>query len=187
MISGEMVDAVLKHRWSVESWLTQFWSIDEELVDAVLKHRWSVESLVMQSLKLKCTWRVVVENWTWKFEIRSSGKNSISLIMHANEWACHRKSYSVRAVQKFNRSFGGKKLSFCLAKFRISLLQLGPTIYGGTPGIITYMQSNGLLATTTMCTRFIHYITISLGVEVCPWLKSPGVMLWMRCKGRKTM
>ena len=43
-----------------------------------------------------------------------------------------------------------------LANFRMSLLQLGPTIFGGTPGIITYMQSNGLLATAKTCARYIN-------------------------------
>ena len=59
-----------------------------------------------------------------------------------------------------------KKSDALSAKFKMSLLQLGPTIFGGTTGIITYMQSNGLLATTKMCTRFIHYITISGGLSV---------------------
>ena len=43
-----------------------------------------------------------------------------------------------------------------LANFRMSLLQLGSTIFGGTPGIITYMRSNGLLATAKTCARYIN-------------------------------
>ena len=37
----------------------------------------------------------------------------------------------------------------------MSLLQLGPTIFGRTPGIITYMRSKGLLAQTKTCARYI--------------------------------
>ena len=35
----------------------------------------------------------------------------------------------------------------------LSLLQLGPVLFGGTGGIISYLHGHGLLAVTKDCTR----------------------------------
>ena len=36
------------------------------------------------------------------------------------------------------------------------LMQLGPVMFGGTPGIIQFLRSKGLLAQSKMCGRYIY-------------------------------
>ena len=42
----------------------------------------------------------------------------------------------------------------------MSLLQLGPVLFGGTPGIIQYFRRHGLLATRMDCSRYVILATM---------------------------
>ena len=68
------------------------------------------------------------------------------------------------------RKFGGKSNSR-ESHFRVvlvykllvtmSLLELGPVIFGGTEAIISYFRAHRLLATSCICTRFAQFCNIN--------------------------
>ena len=47
----------------------------------------------------------------------------------------------------------------------MSLLQLGPVLFGGTGGIISYLRGHGLLAVTKDCTRYGSIIKHKLKIK----------------------
>ena len=48
----------------------------------------------------------------------------------------------------------------------MSLLEIGPVIFGGNTGIITYLRIRGLLARSCTCTRCVH-VCVCMCVCVC--------------------
>ena len=90
----------------------------------------------------------------------SSGKSGPSLIMHDTEWAWYiQLTSALLAVNlKHERAFGGKLESEVLtACLTMSLLELGPTIFGGNDKIFAYFRAKGLLARSKLCARYYSY------------------------------
>ena len=48
----------------------------------------------------------------------------------------------------------------------MSLLEIGPVIFGGNTGIITYLRIRGLLARSCTCTRCVR-VRVCVCVHVC--------------------
>ena len=56
------------------------------------------------------------------------------------------------------RTFGGKLESEVrTACLTMSMLELGPTTYGGNDKIIAYFKAKGLLAQSKLCVRYYSY------------------------------